>query len=583
MKLWNAKLRRSNLCEWVTKHGLVIVAILAGTALAVQCQSTDSGPSSDGQGSRVPVFKSEAREVSVVFRVVDKNNQAVAGITGPELHIEDEGISRNLTSFAANVAHATVVVVADVSGSMATVLEPLQGALASFADLVSKDTDREPGDVLLSLVPFSDTAGILVDRTPNPVEFKDAVTRLRPTGSTALVDTLLGTLLNAFAEKDVSVQRKSAAAAEPDTTPIASEFRPKRARANSQGAKRSKFLVLFTDAGENASNHKWSDIASAMLGNEVTIYSVAFDSGTPDANLSMLSNITVQSGGKVYQAKAGDLSRIYSQIARDIRSHYQLTFAASDVENARRWRTIRLTTSRPGVTIFARSGYCPETPCQKRDGTFVGTEPKTWNDVLAINRDPGLILSVREHLRDLRFQYTPETEKVVKDLANNPLLIEKVWASRGKGSGAGDKPTFVVHTARSGNEYVNIDAEVCGIRLELDARSASQANVASDPFLRIPNEEALRVVSPEIRLARRPGSSKQDDPGGVGEAYFQSQAVFSLRDPSGRIPSRIRVQCNRPHFLIGEDLVKFAADALEHGLNVKTVKTPSEESGNGKL
>jgi VWFA-related protein len=555
---------------------LALVALMTACPLRSQSGNSSAAPARTAEGSQGPTFKSEAREVSVVFRVVDKSNQLVSGITPGEVRIDDEGISRTPTSFAANVANAQIVVLADVSGSMASVLEPLAGALSTFADLVSKDVDREPGDVLLTLVPFSDTAGILVDRTPNPMEFKEAVMRLRPAGTTALVDTVLGTLLNAFGDKDVVVTRKTAKAAGDDTSPIPSEFRRKRPRAGVEGTKRSKFLVIFTDAGENASSHKWSEIASAMLGKEVTIYSVAFDSGTPDANLSMLSNITTQSGGKVYRAKTRDLERVYSQIARDIRSHYQLTFAAGDVENPRNWRRIHLSIDRPGLTIFARSGYCPETPCQKADGTFVGDRPKTWNEVLALNRDPGVVFSVREHLRDLRFQYTAETEKIVRGLAADPLLIEKVWATRDKHGSTDEKPSFVLRPVRNGNESVNIDAEVCGVRLDLDTRSTSQVNVSRD--LMPSNEAALRVFDPEIRLARRPGSTQSDDLSGTAEAYFQSQAVFSLRDPSGRIASRIRVQCNRPHFLIGEGLVQFVADALEQGLKVKALRAGSNPS-----
>jgi VWFA-related protein len=555
---------------------LAVLAVMAAYPLRSQSGNSSTAAAPTAESSQGPTFKSEAREVSVVFRVVDKGNQVVSGITSGEIRIDDEGISRTPTSFSANVANAQIVVLADVSGSMASVLEPLAGALSTFADLVSKDVDREPGDVLLTLVPFSDTAGILVDRTPNPAEFKEAVLRLRPAGTTALVDTVLGTLLNAFGDKNVSLARRPAKVPGDDMSPIPSEFQRKRPRAGVEGAKRSKFLVIFTDAGENSSSHKWSEIASAMLGKEVTIYSVAFDSGTPDANLSMLSNITTQSGGKVYRAKTRDLERVYSQIARDIRSHYQLTFAAGDVENPRTWRRIRLSIDRPGLTIFARSGYCPETPCQKADGTFVGDRPKTWNEVLAMNRDPGLVFSVREHLRDLRFQYTAETERIVRGLAADPLLIERVWAPHGKHPGTDEKPSFVLRSVRNGSESVNIDAEVCGVRLDLDTKSASQVNVSSDVMPA--NEAALRVFNPEIRLARRPGSAQPDDSGGSAEAYFQSQAVFSLRDPSGRIASRIRVQCNRPHFLIGEGLVQFVAEALEQGLKVKALRAGSSPS-----
>lgn len=523
--------------------------------------------------TRGPIFRSNAREVSVVFRVLDKNKQPVSGITRNDIRVEDEGISRDITSFAGDVAHAQVVVVADVSGSMSTVVEPLQGALYGFADLVAKDFDREPGDVLLSLVPFSDTASVLVDRTPNPAEFKEAVRRLRPSGSTALVDTMLATLLNAFPDKESS--REVGRSAVVDTGPIPSEFRRKRPTTTSGVAKRSKFLVIFTDAGENASAHQWSDIASAMLGKEVVIYSVVFDSGTPDSNVRMVSNITEESGGKVYRATADALGRVYGQIAKDIRNHYALTFSASDVDNPRLWRRIRLSTSRPSLTIFARSGYCPEAPCQKADGTFVGGHPKNWREVLEISRDPGVSLSVKQHLQQLQFQYSPETERIVKDLANNPVLIEKTWVSHGNHSGRAEKPSFIAHKIANGNQLLSIEAEVCGIKVDPEPGASPQHNTASDPFLQLSKEPSLRVVDPEIRIARRPGSAQPNSSGASEDSYFQSQALFYLKDPSGRIASRIRVQCNRPHFLVSEGLVDLASKALEQGLKVSPQDTRS--------
>jgi VWFA-related protein len=522
-------------------------------------------------GAQPPVFKSDVREVTVVFRVVDKHDQAVSGITRSEVQIEDEGTSRTITSFRGDVANAQIVILVDVSGSMSTVFEPLQGALAAFADIVSKDFDREPGDVLLSLLPFSDTATMLIDRTPNPAEFKEAVERLRPGGSTALVDTVLATLLNAFGDRPIASARKAPSksiSSGQDDTPIPSEFRPRRPSAAAEGAKRSKFLVIFTDAGENASAHQWSDIATAMLGKEVVIYAVPFDSGTIDSNFQMLSKITLQSGGKVRKAKADNLKQIYSDIAHDIRSHYQLTFAATDIENRHSWRNIRLSTSRPGVTVLARAGYCPETPCQKADGSFVGGRPRTWNEIVTLNRDPAVVFSVKEQLRGLKLAYTPETEKIVSELAGNPLLIEKAWDSSGARSSKAGGFHLIVHKADKENQSVNIDAEVCGIKIDSEPSSLSQSS----------GESVLSVIDPEIRLARRPGQGQPAESGQVEEVYFQSQALFYLKDSSGRIPSRIRVQCNRPHFLISNDLVQFAVQALEQGLKVKSQGTRQAKS-----
>jgi len=525
----------------------------------------------------VPVFKSDVREVSIVFRVVDKENRPIAGLRPDDIRVEDEGIPRKITSFQANVGNAQIVILPDVSGSMSTVLEPLKSALSDFADIVSQDFDREPGDILLSLVPFGDTATVLIDRTSNPAEFKRAVARLRPGGSTALVDSVMAALLNAFGAKEIDSPSITVPGHDDGVSPIPNRYRRKPSTAETQ---RSKFLVIFTDAGENSSTHKWSDIASAMLGRDVVIYSLEFDSGAPDSDFSALSKVTQQSGGKVYRARPENIERLYAEIAHDIRSHYQLTFSAGDVGNPRSWRNIRLSTNYPGASIFARTGYCPETPCQRTDASFVGAGPRTWNDALALSRDPKLVSFLRQRLLELKLEYSPETEKIVRDLAHSPLLIEKVWSSARGRSGESERPTLLVRKVENRSRLVGIDAEVCGISVDPEGKSLVQPSGNRDSLSASANERVLTVVDPEIRIGRRPDSA-QAQTDAAGQIYFQSQALFYLRDPSGRIPSRIRVQCNRPHFLIGDDLVQFASQSLERALKVRSLSasqgTPASE------
>src|SRR5260370_34530228 len=135
-------------------------------------------------------------------------------------------------------------------------------------------------------------------------------------------------------------------------------------------------------------------------------------------------------------------------------------FSAADVETPRIWRTLRLSTNHPGATVFARTGYCPETPCQKADGSFIGGSPKTWNEVLAISRDPGVIFSVRQRLEDLKLEYTAETERIVRNLPSDALLIEKVWNSDGKRSSEGDRPNLLARGIENGNRQGGVHAEV---------------------------------------------------------------------------------------------------------------------------
>jgi hypothetical protein len=109
--------------------------------------------------------------VVVASRAV-KDGRLVPGISANEIRIDDDGVQRKITSFAGDVALAQVVVAADISGSMAVVLEPLHAALFTFADRISGNIGPDSGDVLLSLLPFSDIAAMLVDRTPDPGQFK---------------------------------------------------------------------------------------------------------------------------------------------------------------------------------------------------------------------------------------------------------------------------------------------------------------------------------------------------------------------------------------------------------------------------
>jgi hypothetical protein len=338
-------------------------------------------------------------------------------------------------------------------------------------------------------------------------------------------------------------------------------------------ARRSKFLVVFTDAGENSSTHQWADIASAVLGKEVVIYSVIFDSGTPDANVPKLAGITRDSGGELYRAKAGDLKRIYAQIAKNIRGHYALTFNASDVVNTRIWRNIRVSTTRPDVVVLANTGYCPDTPCQKADGTFVGGTPKNWNQIMSMNSDPAVVSSVKQQLQSLSFAYTRETRTIVSGLSEHPLLVEKRWNTQDRSN----KPYFVTHAISGANQSVGVDVEVCGIML------APEHNVLLRGAANTPGAPVLEVDDPEIRVSRRPAlrSSSEIVPNDQDE-YFQSQAIFYLIDRSGGIRCPLKVQCRRPHFLVGNGLVELASQAISEALKLTPEGGRSASASGGR-
>jgi hypothetical protein len=76
-----------------------------------------------------------------------------------------------------------------------------------------------------------------------------------------LIDAILGTLVNAFGEQNVPVRRR---AVQDNSEPGPMSMRSARkVTSRARGDEESKFFVIFTDAGEDSSTHRWSDIASA--------------------------------------------------------------------------------------------------------------------------------------------------------------------------------------------------------------------------------------------------------------------------------------------------------------------------------
>jgi hypothetical protein len=174
-----------------------------------------------------------------------------------------------------------------------------------------------------------------------------------------------------------------------------------------------------------------------------------------------------------------------------------------------------------------------------------------------MNRDPAVVASLKEQLTHLSFTYTAETSRIVRGLSEHPLLVERRWNTNNTNS----KPYFLTHEVSGASQSVSVDAEVCGITL------APEHNATLQGVTDTSRQAVLEVADPEIRISRRP-ASKSSTSGNVDDDYFQSQAIFYLVDRSGGIPSPLKVQCNRPHFLVGNGLVEFASQAICEGLKL---------------
>jgi hypothetical protein len=120
---------------------------------------------------------------------------------------------------------------------------------------------------------------------------------------------------------------------------------------------------------------------------------------------------------------------------------------------------------------------------------------------------------------------------------------------------------------------MNINAEACGLRIVPDQRVDSP-NVGVEPLPDTKGRPEFVIISPDFKVSEGPrigqAASGAEAPG-EGQ-YFQSELQFQLKDPSGRVPSRIEILCRRPHFVVNEELVNFALGAVEYGLKVQPLQ-----------
>jgi hypothetical protein len=71
-----------------------------------------------------------------------------------------------------------------------------------------------------------------------------------------------------------------------------------------------------------------------------------------------IDRLTSSVGGRTFLVRTGDdLSAIYEQIERELRSQYLLTFYSSRVEGSDGWREVKVDVKARGLTVRTLSGY----------------------------------------------------------------------------------------------------------------------------------------------------------------------------------------------------------------------------------
>src|SRR5262245_11399118 len=232
---------------------MVVLAIACAGMLAHGQQ-----PLRDGR-----LFRSGVNLVSITATVTDAEGHPASDLTRDDFEIYEDSERQPITQFVHDRVPVGLGVLIDISDSMfGARIQDARTAVDRFLfDLL------DPADEFF-LMAFNHKPRPLTGWTRERDEVRRALAGLRPTGGTAIYDTVFEAL------------------------PVLDRRTRERAA-----------LLIISDGADTASTATLRELRAALLRSDVFVYAIAIDSADPKAinarvNVEALSDITNQSGGR---------------------------------------------------------------------------------------------------------------------------------------------------------------------------------------------------------------------------------------------------------------------------------------------
>jgi Ca-activated chloride channel family protein len=260
--------------------------------------------------------------VSLTVAVTDKKGRHVDGLDRGAFAVYEDDVRQEISFFSDRDAPASVGVVFDVSGSMSgEKIVRARDALARFIQTSHPEDEY-------SLIGFSESAELLLDRTRDSEALLARFANLNPHGSTALYDAV-----------SLGIE----------------------ALADSRYAKRA--LIVVSDGEDNKSRATLSQVKRKSLESGVTIYTILIGPSLPRSNGgAVMDQLASASGGKsFFPGGAEAMSEAFERIALELRRQYSIGYAPANAIGDGRWRRLKVAVTPPAgspqLAVRSRKGY----------------------------------------------------------------------------------------------------------------------------------------------------------------------------------------------------------------------------------
>jgi Ca-activated chloride channel homolog len=244
-------------------------------------------PKQEGRAG-MPNLRVDTSLVLVPVSVNDPLNRPVSGLERENFRLFEDKVEQAVTHFAMDDEPVAVGLVFDVSGSMGEKLSRSRMAARQFFNISNPEDEY-------FLVEFSDAPRLRVGLTKDTSEIETELSFSKSKGSTALLDAIYMAL-----------------------------HEMRRSKMN------KKALLIISDGGDNRSRYTMKQVADVVKESDVLIYSIGVFGGASSPEEfeggGLLTTISEQTGGRLFEANAAELPDIAKRIGIELRNRYILGY-----------------------------------------------------------------------------------------------------------------------------------------------------------------------------------------------------------------------------------------------------------------
>jgi VWFA-related protein len=298
----------------------------------------DAGPQEISEGD---VIRVDTELVGLNVSVVDRGtNRGVNGLTKEDFRLYENNGQQQIAHFESASAPFNLVLLIDLSGSTATVVELIKSAALHFVD-AARPFDR------IGVITFAGGQVVVSPLTSDHDALRQRIRAIqKPEGSTKLYDAVAFAIDEIFKESKDS--RRNAIVV------ISDGLDSVLPNVTGEGSTLSyDEMIRRAKEFDGVVYSIWTDTQTYTPLSQFDIQQETFDLAH-----DQLKELADAGGGAFYECeKLADLAGAYDRVVADLGTLYTLAYRPTNKVRDGSWRNIRVTVNRPNTVARGKRGY----------------------------------------------------------------------------------------------------------------------------------------------------------------------------------------------------------------------------------